>query len=110
MASEDLGESSADVRKRVELARAIASDRFARSSWKLNSQIPPEALRKEFRATKSGMNLLNIELEKERISARGFHKVLRVAWSIADSAGHVVPDESDVAQAYGLREGLEFLG
>jgi len=110
MASEDLGESSADVRKRVEIARAIASDRFARSSWKLNSQIPPEALRKEFRATKSGMNLLNIELEKERISARGFHKVLRVAWSIADSAGHVVPDESDVAQAYGLREGLEFLG
>jgi magnesium chelatase family protein len=110
MASEELGESSQNVRKRVEIARSIALERFAKSSWQLNSQIPPEALRKKFRAAKAGMNLLNIELEKERISARGFHKVLRVAWSIADSAGHVVPDESDVAEAYGLREGLEFLG
>jgi magnesium chelatase family protein len=109
MASEELGESSATVRERVIAARAIADDRFAGCSWRVNSQIPPSQLRNRFRAEKSGMNFLHTELDKERLSARGFHKVLRISWSIADSRGHAIPTKEDVELALRLREGMELL-
>jgi magnesium chelatase family protein len=107
MASEELGESSATVRQRVMKARQIASDRFRDFDWKLNSQIPPAQLRKRFAASREGMQFLNGELDKERISARGFHKVLRLAWSLADSAGNSIPNKDDVVSAYEFREGTE---
>jgi len=107
MASDDLGESSAVVRERVILGREVAARRFADETWNLNSQIPPGQLRKRYCASKSAMNFLHLELDKERLSARGFHKVLRVAWSLADSRGHTIPDESDAITAYQYREGME---
>ena len=109
MASDELGESSAVVRERVIAARAVSNDRFVDCLWKLNSQIPPSELRKRFRAEKLGMNFLHTELDNERLSARGFHKVLRIAWSIADSNGHSTPDREDVESAFRLREGMEML-
>jgi magnesium chelatase family protein len=109
MASDELGESSAVVRDRVIAARAIADERFLGSNWKLNSQIPPSELRKRFRAEKMGMNFLHTELDNERLSARGFHKVLRISWSIADSKGHIIPNRDDVESAFRLREGMELL-
>ena len=109
MASDQLGESSETVRARVILAREIADVRFADCTWKLNSQIPPSELRKRFRAEKQGMNFLHTELDNERLSARGFHKVLRISWSIADSHGHTVPNREDVESAFRLREGMELL-
>ena len=55
------------------------------------------------------MVFLHNELENERLSARGFHKVLRVAWSVADSAAHDLPTREDVEIAYQLREGADLL-
>ena len=109
MASDQLGESSATVRNRVILARKIADQRFADCNWKLNSQIPPSELRKRFRAEKQEMNFLHTELDNERLSARGFHKVLRISWSIADSHGHQIPNRDDVEAAFRLREGMELM-
>ena len=100
MASDELGESSAVVRQRVVDARAVSKIRFADCLWKLNSQIPPSELRKRFRAEKLGMNFLHTELDNERLSARGFHKVLRIAWSIADSNGHSIPSRDDVESTF----------
>lgn len=107
MASDELGESSAVVRERVIIARAIADERFKESPWKLNSQIPPSELRKRYRAEKLGMNFLHTELDNERLSARGFHKVLRISWSIADANGHLIPSHEDVESAFRLREGMD---
>jgi len=109
MASDELGESSSTVRNRVIAARAMADARFKDCAWALNSQIPPSELRKRFRAEKSGMNFLHTELDSERLSARGFHKVLRISWSIADSNGHTIPSRDDVETAFRLREGMELL-
>ncbi|TSA20475.1 MAG: ATP-binding protein, partial [Actinomycetales bacterium] len=109
MASDQLGESSEVVRSRVIEARAMADARFTDCAWKLNSQIPPSQLRKRFRAEKLGMNFLHTELDNERLSARGFHKVLRISWSIADSNGHTIPNRGDVESAFRLREGMELL-
>lgn len=100
------GESSSAIRSRVELARARSADRFAGLSWRLNSHIPAKALRKEFRAEKRAMNLLHDELERGELSARGVHKVLRVAWSICDLRGGSAPTYEDTREALTLRNSL----
>ncbi|MEJ0014839.1 MAG: ATP-binding protein [Actinomycetota bacterium] len=87
LASVDSGESSEIVRARVIEARAIAAARFSGLPWQLNSQIPSSQLRQKFRARKEGMAFLHAEFEDERLSARGYHKVLRLAWTIADRSG-----------------------
>jgi magnesium chelatase family protein len=107
LASTELGESSMAVRERVSIAREKASKRFNQYPWRMNSEIPAKYLRNEFRAEKGAMALLHIELEKERLSARGFHKVLRLAWSIADSQQHEIPIKTDVEKAISLRMGAE---
>lgn len=109
MASSELGESSEAVRKRVVAARSISQERFQGESWFLNSRIPSSQLRQRFRAARPGMAFLHGELDKERLSARGFHKVLRLAWSIADRDGAQIPGLPEVELAYRLREGAEIL-
>ncbi|MEI6648556.1 MAG: YifB family Mg chelatase-like AAA ATPase [Actinomycetes bacterium] len=100
------GEPSESVRTRVVAARERATVRFQGMGWKLNSKIPPRELRQRFTAEKSAMNLLHQRLEKEEISARGFHKILRVAWSIADLAEHERPNLDDVELALQFRQSL----
>ena len=55
------------------------------------------------------MTFLHTELDSERLSARGFHKVLRLAWSVADQRGHSIPTKDDVETSHQLREGMELL-
>jgi magnesium chelatase family protein len=51
------------------------------------------------------MNFLHDELDKELITARGLHKVIRLAWTLADLAERPIPNLEDVKRAYQLREG-----
>ena len=107
MSNETLGESSSLVRSRVIEAREISKSRFASYGFTLNSQIPARELRSAFKATKDAMQFLHHELDLERLSARGFHKVLRLGWSIADYRRHERPTLEDIKSAYELRQGME---
>jgi magnesium chelatase family protein len=55
------------------------------------------------------MALLHIELERENLSARGFHKVLRLAWSIADLSKNQTPTKENVQKAIAMRMGSDLL-
>ena len=105
LASEVMGESSQEIRSRVIAARAKASKRFKDHPWKLNAEIPARALRLEFRPERAAMNFLHDELDKELITARGLHKVVRLAWTLADLGDHDIPTLDDVRRAYQLRDG-----
>ena len=105
LASQELGESSADIRARVVAARARAAERFKELPWKLNSEIPARALRRDFAPHRDAMNFLHDELDQERISARGLHKVIRLAWTLADLAGKEKPGLREVQGAFQLRDG-----
>ena len=107
MAQTELGESSADIRTRVLAARQAASNRFAKDSWKLNAHIPSRDLRGRYRAERTAMNFLHDELDRERITARGLHKVVRLSWTLADLSGRAIPNLEDVQRAYSLREGTD---
>ncbi|MEI9907125.1 MAG: hypothetical protein WDO06_03735 [Actinomycetota bacterium] len=98
------GESSESIAIRVTKARVLATSRFANEEWSLNSEIPGRALRTTYRGERDALNFLHAELDQERLSARGFHKVMRIAWSIADLAMHERPTLEDTKKAYELRQ------
>jgi magnesium chelatase family protein len=100
-----LGESSAAIAERVKAARMIARERFAGRGFELNSEIPARALRTDFKPDRLAMNFLHDELDHERLTARGLHKVIRLGWTLADLAGRNQPTLTDVTNAYELREG-----
>jgi magnesium chelatase family protein len=100
-----LGESSAAIAERVLAARVIARKRFAGRGFELNSEIPARALRTDFKPDRLAMNFLHDELDHERLTARGLHKVIRLGWTLADLAGRNQPTLTDVTNAYELREG-----
>ena len=105
ISSATLGESSAVIAGRVQEARAIARARFVGRGFELNSAIPARALRTDFKPDRMAMNFLHDELDQERLTARGLHKVIRLGWTLADLAGRNQPTLADVTNAYELREG-----
>lgn len=107
MARNELGESSEVIRQRVIGARKVAEKRFAGMGWSLNSQIPARALRSTFQPERAAMNFLHDELDREHITARGLHKIIRTSWSFADLHGHSVPTMGDVEAAYAMRGKVE---
>jgi magnesium chelatase family protein len=107
MSQTELGEPSAVIAARVLMARATASQRFADKPWHLNSQIPSRELRTTYKPERVAMNFLHDELDKERLTARGLHKIIRLAWTLADLNGHSIPQLVDVKRAHQLREGSE---
>jgi magnesium chelatase family protein len=96
-----------EIRARVMKARAAAAERFHDDPWKLNAQIPSRELRGKYRPHRDAMNFLHDELDRERITARGLHKVIRLSWTLADLVGHSVPTLEDVVRAHSLREGTD---
>jgi magnesium chelatase family protein len=99
--------TSLKMRERVIQARLIAETRFAEHDFKLNSEISPNLLREKFRPRKDGLALLHTLLDSESITARGFHRTMRVAWSIADLGGIEIPGKEEIERALELRVGTK---
>lgn len=86
------GEPTAVVRRRVERARARALLR----GGVLNAAVPPALLDDVARLAPAAQARLRDELERNRLTGRGYHRVRRVARTIADLADdehHVVGEE-----------------
>ncbi len=99
-------ESSAVVAARVAAARAAAATRWAASGHRLNAEIPgPELRRPPWRLAVQDTAELRSRLDAGSLSARGFDRVIRLAWTIADLDGRARPDREDVAEAIQLRTG-----
>jgi magnesium chelatase family protein len=96
-------ETTADVARRVRAARTTARDRLAGTGLHLNSQVPGRLLRERWAVPRAALALAERALERGALSVRGFDRVLRVAWTVADLAGHPVPTADDVAEALGMR-------
>ncbi|MBJ7904651.1 YifB family Mg chelatase-like AAA ATPase [Streptomyces sp. DSM 110735] len=100
------GESTASVAERVGAARERAVARLAGSPWRTNSEVPGRELRTRFHAEPGAMDEAERGLERGVLTARGIDRVLRVAWTIADLAGHDRPTADDVRLALQLRTGV----
>lgn len=99
-------ESSAVVAERVAKARAAAAARWAADGWKVNADVPGPRLRElPWRLPTRDTRTLRQRLDSGALSARGFDRIIRMAWTIADLDGRDRPDYGDVDEATQLRTG-----
>lgn len=97
-------ESSAIVAARVAAARAAAAQRFAGSSWRCNADVPGAALRRRFRLPRAATAPLAAALDRGELTARGYDRCLRVAWTLADLGGVPSPGLVEVHAALAMRQ------
>lgn len=100
------GESSASVRERVLEARARATHRFAGFPWTTNAQIPGSALRSDFTPTADSLAEIETRYQNGTLTARGYDRLLRVAWTLADLTARPRPGPEEVGIALAFRQGL----
>ncbi len=81
------GEDSAHIRERVLAAHGIQRARYKDEPWFFNSQIPVSALEKYCPLGEKETAYMERIFEKFRLSARAYHKLLKVARTIADLDG-----------------------
>ncbi|MET9537024.1 YifB family Mg chelatase-like AAA ATPase [Streptomyces sp. NPDC006553] len=102
----DRGETTETVAARVREARDRAAARLADTPWNVNSEIPGHELRTRHLAAPGALAAAERDIERGLLTARGLDRVLRVAWTVADLAGHDCPESEDIALALELRTGI----
>ncbi|MGQ5262123.1 YifB family Mg chelatase-like AAA ATPase [Micromonospora sp. ZYX-F-536] len=106
MAAASDAESSATVAARVLVARQAAAARWAGLGRRLNAEVDGPLLRRPpWRLPNRDTAELRGRLDSGSLSARGFDRVIRMAWTIADLDGRDRPDQDDVREAIQLRTG-----
>jgi len=95
LTSDERGEDSLAVKKRVEAARAIQRRRFADEPFVSNSEMSSEAVKRFCRLESDSAALLRQAVDKMRLSARAYFRVLKLARTIADLAA-----EDDISAAH----------
>jgi magnesium chelatase family protein len=96
-------ESSADVAARVARARDIQRQRYAEVGLRSNAEAEGELLDRVAAPDGAGARLLTDAAEAMRLTARGYHRVLRVARTIADLGGAAGVGRAHIAEALSFR-------
>jgi magnesium chelatase family protein len=96
-------EGSAEVAARVKAAREVQTQRYEGQGVRTNAEADGELLDTVATPDEPGRRLLAQAAEAMRLSARGYHRVLRVARTIADLAGSESIGRVHVAEALSYR-------
>ena len=94
-------ESSAAVRDRIAAARAVTQQR---NGGRTNANLPATTLVEACALDRSADGMVAELAELDHMSARSTHRMLRVARTIADLAGHGPVTKDDVLSAHALRD------
>ncbi len=87
LSDDRLGEPSEAIRERVEEARARQLKRLQPFGLHSNAEMGPGEIRQFCKLDETGQNILRQAMRQMGLSARGYHRVLKVARTIADLAG-----------------------
>jgi len=105
-----LGEPSATVRERVEAARGVQRRRFEGTAMACNadsaqppSGMGPAEIRQFCRVDEAGKHLLKAAMQQLHLSARAYHRVVKLARTIADLAGSEQIQTVHIAEAIQYR-------
>lgn len=102
LSDERLGEPSADIQARVEAARQRQRDRFADTDLACNADMGVAEVRQYCQLDDTGRSLMRTAMRQLQLTARAYHRVLKLARTIADLAG-----DEDILPAH-LAEALQY--
>ena len=96
------GQTSAQVRARTERARRVQRERFEGMPVVTNAEMGPVEVWKSCQVDESARGLLQAAMKQMHLSARGFHRILKLSRTIADLA------ESEEIGVAHLAEALQY--
>ena len=106
MASEEVSETSAQIRERVNRAREFAAQRFLRAGEThihSNAQMEARQIRTHCRLSPEAKTVMEAAFTRLGMSARGHDRILKVARTIADLDGSETIEREHLAEAIQLR-------
>ena len=98
-----LGEPSDSVRQRVEAARERQRERFAGTHLLCNADMQPAGVRVHCQVDDTGKSLLKAAMTQLQLSARAYHRILKLARTIADLVGSADIQPAHLAEAIQYR-------
>lgn len=98
------GEPSSVIRERVQQARARQLHRFRGTPLLCNADMGVSEVRQHCKLDDAGHNLMRTAMNQFQLSARAFHRVLKVARTIADLAGSERITVTHLAEALQYRQ------
>ncbi len=102
LSGQELSESSAQIRQRVEKARAYQQERFTGSKLYSNADMGPGEVRQFCELNEAGRSLIKTAMRQLGLSARAYHRVLKLARTIADLG------DSEHIEVQHLAEALQY--
>lgn len=96
-------DQSREVSGRVEKARAIQKERFKNEKILTNAEMQPPQIKKYCQIDSPSGNLLRKYIDSAKLSARGYHRTLKVARTIADTEGRENISFGDISEALNYR-------
>ncbi len=108
LSSDRMGEPSSKIRERVERARERQRARFAGTALQSNGDMGPGEVRKFCVIDDVGRNLLRAAMQQMQMSARAYHRILKLARTIADLAESDMIETTHIAEAIQYRPRKQF--
>ncbi len=102
LVDEGLAEDSEEVRRRVERARQVQGERFEKGTVNFNSEMGAAEVWQICNLDDGAKSLLQTATNQLNLSARAFHRIVKVSRTIADL------DESDTIRVSHLAEALQY--
>ena len=107
LAGEPSRETTASARLRVERAREVAAARLSATPWRTNAEVPGSWFRTGSRRLPVAVTSpIDRALERGTLTMRGYDRVLRVAWTLADLDTASAPSAEHIGRALFLRKSV----
>ncbi|MDD4873960.1 MAG: magnesium chelatase, partial [Dehalococcoidales bacterium] len=102
LSDDRLGERSEKIRDRVSNARSLQRFRFQGSTLAANNEMTPVEVRNFCKTDESAQSLLKAAMKQMNLSARAFHRILKLARTIADL------ENSDIIKSNHIAEAIQY--
>jgi magnesium chelatase family protein len=102
LSDDRLGEKSEKVQQRIADARSIQRQRFEGTTIACNTEMTPTEVRQFCQVEESAQSLLKTAMKQLYLSARAFHRILKIGRTLADLEG------ADIIKAHHIAEAIQY--